>query len=176
MIFYRVSRNDYSIGDSIWETGESESAGYEAAKNREIFMSLINDRNEVGVIAILAKYNDGQINSAYMEAFLEQVRGSEFSNFPIRFKNMMVFRNLESAKYFKVQYRAASLVTIYEVEVPDDTDYFVGDMNACTEAVSFGFRDIEDMSRKYWEGEYTPNPLEEIILYPETKAVVKSIV
>jgi hypothetical protein len=175
MIFYRVSRNEYSVGDRIWETGEG-GRHENGRQNLELFLLQIKLRNEIGVQSILAKHSDGQVNSAYIEGFLEHIRASEFPSLPVRYKNMMVFRDIEAARYFNTLYRAGGGTSIYEVEVPGDGEYFIGDMHACTYPASLSFNNVREMCQKYWKGEQSSNPLEEVILYPGSEVKIKSVV
>ncbi len=175
MVFYRVTKNIYTPGEKIWETGENNGFVNNRA-NLTALLPMVAFGLEDDIQNILSSFagtdRDG-VQSSYTEAILEHVRTQEFPSLPARFKNMHVFRDLKSAQEFRAIYRASSKPSIYEIYIPENTQYFSGDMNIYTYAPSSKLKDLTEVARKYWRGESGEVPFEEIMLYPHTEAIVK---
>ena len=87
---------------------------------------------------------------------------------------MHVLSSLKSAQYFRTKYRPSSNQRIYEIEAPENSQYFSGDMNIYTYVpLSSDLKILIDLSGKYWRGDSSEAPFEEIILYPNSETIVK---
>jgi hypothetical protein len=177
MKFYRVTDKIYKPGEKIWETGENNGL-VNNRENIDKFLSLVTSGSGARIQTILNSFQgtsqDG-VRGSYIEAVLEYVRAQEFSTLPVRFKNMHVLSSLKSAQYFRTKYRPSNNQRIYEIEAPINSQYFSGDMNMYTYApLSANLKCLIDLSSKYWRGDFSETPFEEIILCPNSEAIVKA--
>lgn len=168
MRYFRVSQNIYEVGSTIWET----TIGPNNKDNLMQYKDFFNQGNELAVLKTVLAYPSTA--DAAKEGALEFIRSSEFITLPSRFENMMVFNSIDDAISFKDKYRVGREAKIYEIEYPDEIPIFMGDMRIVDEVGSISeiYSDLIKMSRRYWSGEKTEDPLLETLLTERERALI----
>lgn len=159
MPYFRASRTIYQVGDPIWEV----AIGVNALANIELYRKVILDRNDTALLRtnLLSSEQVGDAWSAAKEAALEIVRESIFDGLPCRFKNMMVFSDVEDAQVFHKKFRSKGF--LYELEYTGDTP-FTGDMHMLDIVKIPSVGGLLEMAHNYWSGVQSESPIKETIL------------
>lgn len=170
MIYYRVSRNKYIPGDSIWEA----EIGPNNRANLILYRDMFTQNNELLLLKTILSAPDTATTAK--EGALEAIRLKGYPELPSRFEHMMVFKALDEARAFVKKYRPEGMV--YEIEYPDEALFFCGDMIVLDDigGIADLYNNLIKMANTYWSGGMTEKPLVEVILAENDKATVVRLV
>lgn len=131
--------------------------------------STIIEKGNWGRIMRLNNINQNSYDYLIRELIYEKVRLENYNDKPSRFTSAFVCSNLESAREFK---RNCPFGIMYEVEPEDsESNSFETDWSLIQSTLNKNIGQVEEIAKRYWQGEITDENKKEILFYSDIRIV-----